>query len=163
MPVTIATLQRLGEQMVDIHGQNEGRALLDPDRQRALLDAFGGLEDLLKDYLRARAAHEELRRKRQALIDATHARQRQRALLEFERDELSSANPKPGEHDELIMQSRLLANVEAIRTTAAEGYTQLYEADHSALEILKRVARSLQPLVETVPELRRGRRPPSTG
>ena len=40
MPVTIATLQHLGEQMVDIHGQNEGRALLDPDRQRDLLDAF---------------------------------------------------------------------------------------------------------------------------
>ena len=44
MPVTIATLQRLGEQLVDIHGQTEGRALLDPDRQRGLLDAFGGLE-----------------------------------------------------------------------------------------------------------------------
>ena len=45
MPVTIATLQQLGERLVDIHGQNEGRALLDPDRQRELLDAFGGLDE----------------------------------------------------------------------------------------------------------------------
>ncbi len=62
MPVTIATLQRLGEQMVDIHGQNEGRALLNPDRQRDLLDAFGALGKPLEAYRRARAAHDGLRR-----------------------------------------------------------------------------------------------------
>ena len=53
MPVTIGTLQRLGEQLVDIHGQTEGRALLDPDRQRGLLDAFGKLDDKLLAYRRA--------------------------------------------------------------------------------------------------------------
>ena len=42
--MTVATLQKLGERLVDIHGQHEGRALLDPDRQRELLDAYGGLE-----------------------------------------------------------------------------------------------------------------------
>ena len=153
MPVTIATLQRLGEQMVDIHGQNEGRALLDPDRQRDLLDAFGELDEPLEAYRRARAAHDGLRRKRQALLDATQARQRERALLEFERDELASANPRPGEHDELVRDSHLLANAEALCAAAAEGYDLLYEADHSAQEILKRVARSLEPLADSVPEL----------
>jgi DNA repair protein RecN (Recombination protein N) len=153
MPVTIATLQRLGEQMVDIHGQNEGRALLDPDRQRDLLDAFGALDEPLEAYRRARAAHDGLRRKRQALLDATQARQREKALLEFERDELASANPRPGEHDELVRDSHLLANAEALRAAAAEGYDLLYEADHSAQEILKRVARSLETLADSVPEL----------
>ncbi|MGZ3316201.1 MAG: AAA family ATPase, partial [Isosphaeraceae bacterium] len=153
MPVTIATLQRLGEQMVDIHGQNEGRALHDPDRQRDLLDAFGALDEPLEAYRRARAAHDGLRRKRQALLDATQARQREKALLEFERDELASANPRPGEHDELVRDSHLLANAEALRAAAAEGYDLLYEADHSAQEILKRVARSLETLADSVPEL----------
>ena len=152
-PVTIATLQRLGELMVDIHGQNEGRALLDPDRQRELLDAFGALDEPLEEYRRARAAHDGLRRKRQALLDATQTRQRERALLEFERDELASADPRLGEHDELVRDSHLLANAEALRAAAAEGYDLLYEADHSAQEILKRVARSLEPLADSVPEL----------
>ena len=115
MPVTIATLQRLGEQMVDIHGQNEGRALLDPDRQRDLLDAFGALDLAIEAYRRARAAHDALRRKRQALLDATQARQRERALLEFERDELASADPRPGEHAELMRESQMLANAECSR------------------------------------------------
>ncbi len=139
-PVTIATLQRLGEQMVDIHGQNEGRALLDPERQRDLLDAFGGLGEPLAAYRRAWTAHERLQSKRRALLDAAQARRRERALLEFERDELANADPRCGEHDELLRESSLLANAAALRTTAAEGYQQLYEADHSAQGILKRVA-----------------------
>ncbi len=44
LPVAVSVLQRLGEHLVDIHGQHEGRALVNPDRQRELLDAFGGLE-----------------------------------------------------------------------------------------------------------------------
>ncbi len=153
IPVTIATLQRLGEQIIDIHGQNEGRALLDPDRQRDLLDAFGALDEPLEIYRRARSAHDSLRRKRQALLDATQARQRERALLEFERDELASAEPRQGEHDELVRESHRLANAESLRTTSTAGYNQLYEADHSAQEILKRVARSLDPLADSAPEL----------
>jgi DNA repair protein RecN (Recombination protein N) len=153
MPVTIATLQKLGERMVDIHGQNEGRALLDPDRQRELLDAFGHLDEPLEAFRRARAVHDGLRRKRQALIDATQSRQREQALLEFERDELAAADPRQGEYDELVRQSHLLASAEAVRTAAAEGFDKLYEADHSAQELLKRVARSLEPLAGSIPEL----------
>ena len=52
-----------------------------------------------------------------------------------------------------LRESHLLANAEQLRTAAAEGYDLLYEADHSAQEILKRVARSLEPLADSVPEL----------
>lgn len=153
MPVTIGTLQQLGEHLVDIHGQTEGRALLEPDRQRGLLDAYGKLDEKLAAYHQARAEHDGLRRKRQSLLEASEARQRERALLEFERDELAAADPRPGEYDELVRESHLLANADAIRTTSAEGYALLYEADHSAQEILKRVAREIGPLGDSVPEL----------
>src|SRR4051812_15288124 len=38
MPVAVGTLRALGTRLIDIHGQHEGRALLDPDRQRGWLD-----------------------------------------------------------------------------------------------------------------------------
>jgi DNA repair protein RecN (Recombination protein N) len=153
LPVTIGTLQRLGDRLVDIHGQNEGRALLEPDRQRALLDAFGGIGPTLGAYRQARAAFDALRRRRLALIDATLARQRERALLEYERDELAAAEPEAGEYDQLVRESQRMASAGALRTAAAEGHELLYEADHSAQEILKRVARSLEPMAAMVPEL----------
>ncbi|HWE37238.1 MAG TPA: AAA family ATPase, partial [Isosphaeraceae bacterium] len=101
LPVTVATLQKLGERLVDIHGQHEGRALMDPDRQRELLDDYGGLGERVASYRSARREHESLRRKRQELIESAEARRRQQALLEFERDELAAADPTAGQHDEL--------------------------------------------------------------
>ena len=153
LPVTIATLQKLGERLVDIHGQHEGRALMDPDRQRDLLDAYGGLGDRLEAYRSARQTHETLRRKRQELIDSAEARRRERALLEFERDELAAADPRKGESEELAREAQRLGHADQLRTAAAEGYALLYEADRSAQGLLKRVARTLDPLARAVPEL----------
>src|SRR5690606_13070993 len=43
-PVGVQTLQALGATLVEIHGQHDARALVDPSAHRRLLDAFGGLE-----------------------------------------------------------------------------------------------------------------------
>lgn len=153
MPSTIATLRRLGERLVDVHGQFENRALVDPDHQRSLLDAFGGLEDQLDRYAQARAAHDELRRRRQSLIDASRERQRELALLKFESEELAAADPRAGEYDEIVQETHVLANAGALRSAAVEGCRRLYEADNSAQEILAKVARTLEPLSRNVPEL----------
>ena len=98
-------------------------------------------------------AHETLRRKRQSLLDSALARQRERALLEFERDELAAADPKAGEYDELTRETNRLRSAEQIRTAAAGGYSLLYEADRSAQDLLTRVARTLEPLTRAAPEL----------
>ncbi len=153
LPVAVTTLHRLGERLVDIHGQLEGRALLHPDQQRVLLDAYGGLEDRVRAYRKAQGAHESLRRKRQSLLDSAMARHRERALLEFERDELAAADPRAGEYDELAREAQRLNSAEQIRTAAAEGYSLLYEADRSASDLLTKVARTLDPLTRTAPEL----------
>lgn len=152
LPVTIGALQKLGDLLVDTHGQNEGRALLHPDRQRALLDAYGNHQELVQRYQSARMTHADLLRKRALLIDSSQTRARERALLEFERDELGAANPKVGEYEELLRESHLLANLEALRSTAGEAYRWLYEDDQSALTLLKRTARSLRPLSGQVAE-----------
>ena len=43
-PVSAQTLRDVGRALVEIHGQHDDRALVDPAAHRALLDAFGGLE-----------------------------------------------------------------------------------------------------------------------
>ncbi|MFO0908846.1 MAG: DNA repair protein RecN [Isosphaeraceae bacterium] len=153
LPVTVSTLQAVGSILLDIHGQSEGRALADPDRQRDLLDAHGGLASLIETYRERREEHETLRRRRLELIRHAHERQRERALLEFERDELAAADPKVGEADELGHEAHRLANAGALRSAATEGYTRLYEAERSAQGILETVARSLASLARSVPEL----------
>jgi DNA repair protein RecN (Recombination protein N) len=153
LPVTIATLGRLGETLIDIHGQHEGRALLDPERHRDLLDEHGGLHEVLTAYRSARSEYESLRRRRQQLLETTESRARERALLEFEHEELAAADPQPHEYADLTRQAQRLQSVEQLRSAASLGYALLYENDRSAQDLLKRVARDLEPLARSRPEL----------
>ena len=44
-PVSVQVLRALGAALVEIHGQHDDRAFVDAATHRALLDAYGGLED----------------------------------------------------------------------------------------------------------------------
>ena len=152
LPVPVATLKVLGERLIDIHGQHETRALLDPDRQRSLLDVFGAVEPTLASFRQARDAHAALLDRRAALIKDAEQRDRERAFLVFESEELAAARPVAGEYDELAREAHRLANAEQIRSVAQNGFALLYESDRSAQGLLERVARSLTPLTDAVPE-----------
>src|ERR687888_899049 len=45
-PVTVGLLERLGDHLVEVHGQHEHHRLLEPARQLDLLDRFAECEDL---------------------------------------------------------------------------------------------------------------------
>ena len=61
----------------------------------------------------------------------------------IERDELATAEPRPGEHDDLTREAHRLANAESVRTAALEGFALLYESDRSAQGLLEKAARKL--------------------
>ena len=152
LPVAVATLRALGERLIDVHGQHENRALMEPDRQRDLLDDFGDLGPLVATYQDRREAHAALRERRCRLLRDSADRDRERALLAFERDELAALAPVLGEADDLGREAHRLANAEAIRGAAKEGFALLYESDRSAQGLLEKVARALGPLADAVPE-----------
>ena len=65
-PVSAQTLRDVGRKLVEIHGQHDDRALIDPAAHRLLLDAFGGLEDQARTVRRCFQAASEA----QARFDA---------------------------------------------------------------------------------------------
>src|SRR5215475_5721726 len=62
--VTVGLLERLGDQLVDVHGQHAHQRLLEPVSQLALLDRFAGSEELRERvaglFGRHRAARDEV-------------------------------------------------------------------------------------------------------
>jgi DNA repair protein RecN (Recombination protein N) len=152
MPLAVGTLRALGARLIDIHGQHEGRALLEPERQRDWLDAYAGLAKPVAAYRLAREAFDLLRKKRLALIETSERRERESALLAFERDELAMLEPCPGEHDGLAVEAYRLANLGELRMATTEAYDLLYEADVSTQTFLKKVAKRLNGLSDSVPE-----------
>src|SRR5579885_1257492 len=63
-PVGVAALRALGETLVEVHGQNDQRGLLDVATHRNLLDAYGGYAPLAAEV---QARHQEWRQAEAAL------------------------------------------------------------------------------------------------
>ncbi len=77
-PASVQLLKTLGATLVEIHGQHDDRALIDPATHRRLLDAYGGLEPQVAEVGRLwrerRAAEERLSQARAALAKAEEER-----------------------------------------------------------------------------------------
>ncbi len=143
-PVAVTTLRRLGAVLVDIHGQRESQSLLEPAYQLRLLDAFAGLDALRERYLTLADAVRDLRRRWNQLDAERQQRQRELALLRFERDELDNAALRPGEVTELARERERLAHAQAVQEFAAAGCARLYDDEGSVFEQLGKLLREGQ-------------------
>jgi DNA repair protein RecN (Recombination protein N) len=138
-PVAVATLRRLGGLLVDVHGQRESQWLLEPAYQLELLDAYGHLDVPRQKYLAAAERVRGLRRRFNQLSTDRQQRQRELALVRFEREELDAAQLKRSEMAELARERERLANAQALQTFAAAGCEMLHDAEGSVVERLGRL------------------------
>ncbi|MBP1804599.1 DNA repair protein RecN [Rubellimicrobium aerolatum] len=109
------TLRALSETLVELHGQQDDKGLLNPRVHRALLDDFAGAEALLA---RVRAAWGARRDARRALAATEAARAKLKEEEDFLRhavEELGKLDPQPGEEASLDAQRRLMQAGEKIR------------------------------------------------
>jgi len=114
-------LRRLSAALVELHGQQDDRGLLDPKGHRAILDAYGDL-GAQRDTLRAAWATRS--RARKALDEAEAALDEMRAEEDFLRHavaELDALDPQPGEEEELDIRRRMMQGAERIREDIARA------------------------------------------
>src|SRR4051812_35545391 len=117
-PVAVGTLKQIGNLLVDLHGQRESQSLLEPTYQLQVLDAYGHLEAPRQRYLDLADQVRTLRKRFQTLTAERQQRQRELALLRFEREELDEANLEPGEVGELTQERERLANAQDLQAFA---------------------------------------------
>src|SRR5215475_5800599 len=111
-PVSVQVLRALGAALVEIHGQHDDRAFVEAATHRALLDAFGGLEEAAAEV---RSLWEE-RRAREAAV-ASHRAEVERARREAEWlrhavDELGHLAPQGGEETALAERRAAMMQAE---------------------------------------------------
>ncbi|MDD3346344.1 DNA repair protein RecN [Oscillibacter sp.] len=111
-PVTVAQLRRIGEELLNIHGQHDGTQLLDEERHGAYLDRFGQTEAALSTYRTAYDAMADLRAQIRALQMDEAEKARRMDSLRFQIDELECAELTAGEDEELTARRNLLRNGE---------------------------------------------------
>ena len=138
-PVAVTTLKRLGEILVDVHGQRESYSLLQPAYQLEVLDAFGKLAEPRAKYIAAADKVRELRKTHKTLSDARQTRQRELALLRFERDELDAANLQPNEWQSLQKERETRIHAQSLTKFTASVASRLYDDEGSVVETLGRL------------------------
>jgi DNA repair protein RecN (Recombination protein N) len=100
-PVSTALLRELGKKLVEIHGQHDERALLDPSTHRYLLDQFGGLLPDVREVGQSWERWREAEGKAKELAQALELAERERDYLTAACIELNHLAPQPGEEDAL--------------------------------------------------------------
>jgi DNA repair protein RecN (Recombination protein N) len=144
--VTVGLLERLGDLLVEVHGQHEHQRLLNPARQLDLLDRFAGTGVLGGEvadlFARYRAAREELAR----LGGAERDRAQREDLLRFQLSELDAARIRPGEEEELRAQRRRLQHAERLAKGLGEASVLLMDDPDAAAGRIARAARLLRDL-----------------
>ena len=141
--VSTSSLQTLGAELLDLHGQHQHQALLDPISHLDLLDRYANLRPMRGEV------HDRFGTWRQAAADLARVR-RQTANREERAEtvalqlrEIEDANPTHSEDDALAAQQQILANADRLHRLAVESYAELYDGDGAALGALDRVWRQV--------------------
>ena len=145
-PMTVAAVKALEPFLLEVHGQSEHVALLEPSAQLDLLDQFAGVDDLLEQVGALFARRRQLEREMESLSQNEQDRLRTIDLLRFQAQELANAALEAGEDTRLEDEKRVLANLEKIRAAAAAAFGNLYEEEGAASSRLAVVGRALEEL-----------------
>ncbi|MFM2049374.1 MAG: hypothetical protein RI955_1922, partial [Bacteroidota bacterium] len=152
-PVTIQVLKSLGEQLMDLHRQHETLHLNTAKFQLLIIDAIAQHENELVQYKSDYKLFVQKSDKLQRLIAEQEQLQRNLDYYQYQFKELSEADLKANELDELETESEVLENAESIKLNLVQAYAGLNNADESILNQLKSVAHLVQSIKQLKPEI----------
>ncbi len=139
--VTAGALRELGARLVDLHGQHEHQALLDPQTHLDLLDRFAGLDARRHEVAEAFGAWQAACSARDQVRELSRQRAARLEIIEFQLAELDRVVPRAGEDEDLAALRTLLSSAERVRRLADESYAILYDRDDAVLAGLGQVWR----------------------
>ena len=153
VPVTAAQMKELAALLVDIHGQNDGRQLMDERQHLRYLDRFGSLESwtdvFSSEYRKYRAIRRDLEQMR--MDDAE--KERLSESLRYTIAELERAELKEGEKDGLVSRRDLLRNFEKLTDALEQALLSLDGEEENALTLAQNSAYYISRAAAIVPEL----------
>ena len=123
MMVNLATLRKVGETLIDIHGQNEHQELMKPENHIDLLDEYDKKTSELR--IQYQVVYQNYR-KLKLSIEKKEADEKAWAqrldMLNFQVKEIEEADLKINEEDELVEEKNKLDNFQAIHDALELSY-----------------------------------------
>ncbi|WP_444685678.1 DNA repair protein RecN [Alkalicoccus luteus] len=151
---TLAVLRQIGQQLVDIHGQHEHQQLMQTDKHRMFLDRFAeeNLAASLKEYREMYTRFQKKRTQLKALSENEQEMAQRLDLIRYQHEEITNAELKPREDEELAEEKQRLANSEGLYKTVHGSYEALY-GEGKGLEWVMTAMNQLEEAAEMDPSL----------
>lgn len=111
-PVSVKLLSQVGRILLEVHGQHDGRGLLDPTTHIQLLDMFGGHKAELEDVSQAYKSHKEAEAELKSLMMLQAKAGDEKDFLEHAIAELDRLDAQPNEDETLAEERRFLQGAE---------------------------------------------------
>ena len=151
-PVSVQVLKAIGSSLVEIHGQHDDRALVDPATHRMILDAFGGLEGQAAALVAAQLVLKEARSGLQRHVARVEAARKEADFLKHAADELGHLAAEPGEEQALSARRQGMMQAEKVARDLAEAHDAV-GGNSSPIPGLSGVLRRLERRGQQVPAL----------
>lgn len=149
--VNLNSLKKIGQTLIDIHGQNEHQELMDSDKHLRLLEQFdyAAVADTKQRYQAAFKTYTKLNRRLNQSLKNEHEWNQRVDMLQFQVDEIKAANLIEGEDEELEKRRDQLVNFQSISDALATSF-QVLESEEgvSATDQIGNVMQEMQGIAD---------------
>ena len=148
-PCTVTMLKELGDTLVNIHGQHDSQALLNPDFHYMFVDLLSPDKKLYEDYKNSFRSLIKIRRRLKALTADADEKDRVLEMLDYQISELKAADIKVGEWQKLKERREAVLNSQTIvQSLSAVQQAMTGDENYSGVENL--VQGAIQQIRDTV-------------
>ena len=124
-PLTATELKEIGKSLINIHGQHDSQALLDPESHIGYIDALANNGDILNEYYAEFKNLNAIRRELNSAETDEDEKRRETDLLKYHINELESANITVGEYEKLKKNLEIARNYRTTVETLSAAYSAL--------------------------------------
>jgi DNA repair protein RecN (Recombination protein N) len=146
-PTSLAVVKELGDKLIDIHSQHQNLMLADSRFQLRVVDLIAHNENILKAYKEVYNSYLDVVCSLLALREKARVSRNEEDFIRFQLNELTAANLRDGEQQELENEMEILSHAEEIKSTLyhitdllnGEGSNSIVAMLNDALSSLKQI------------------------
>jgi len=147
-PANLNQLKQLGAQLIEVHTQNTGLLISNPDEQIHLLDDFGGYKSLIDDYKKAYSNYSTSTKNLNTLLLSQSQFIKEKEFVQFQFDEIYNFQPVDKEETTIEEQIILLTQASNITQALGQANKQINETENSLVDQLNYLKNQIKPIAQ---------------
>ena len=152
-PAPLSLLKEIGDKLMDIHSQHQNLLISSEDFQLNVVDIIAGNKEILAEYTLLYNKYKESERALAAIRQQFASAKDNEDFLRYQCDELSKAELREGELDELQDEASAISHSEDIKSALFQADDMLNGDATNLLGNLKQTANSLANIEQVFPKV----------